>query len=98
MRSGDATVAQVERQSIAINLRFETGMCAERLQLRTKQEDTAHPSVIQRFFAQTVATEVENALLAVPKAKGKHAVHTSKGSLHIPAVEARQQHFGIRVT
>ena len=94
---GDVAVADQQAEGVAIDLRAEVRMRAERLQLRAEEEATSAPAVVERLLADPVPGEDERLVAGVPEGEGEHAVGAGEGVAHAPLADGLDQHLGVRV-
>ena len=72
-------------------------MSAKGFQLGGKEQGSAEPSVVERFFAHAVARQPEHPLTAVPGGDGEHAFQPRQRRLDAPAIEGRQDRLRVGV-
>ena len=88
---------QEECERISVHLAPPRRMRAQRLELGAEQKRRAHPAVIQRFFAQSIAGEMQHALVSIPHRERKHSVEALKRILDTPHLDRSEEHFGVAV-
>src|SRR4051812_13488332 len=71
-------------------------MGCQGLELGAEEKRIVHPSVIERFFADTIAAKIKSLLGTVPYCDSEHAVQPWQRRLDSPGVECVQHDLGVR--
>ena len=96
-RIGDVVVAQQGGERFAIHGGVEAGEWLDGFQFGGEHERFAHPAVVERFFTEAVAAEMQHAVLPVPHGEGKHAVEAFRGLDDAPLAKGREHDLGVRM-
>ena len=96
VRGGHAVVPEVQGESVPVELGGEGRVSSQGLELRTEEQDAAHPTVIERFLAEPVTGQVQPPLFSVPHGQGEHPVAAHQRLVHPPALHGAHEDLGVR--
>src|SRR6185369_17571514 len=82
-------------QGLEIERWLHRRMGQQHLRLRCKQQRVIEDAPVQRLFAETVTSDEQTAVAAVPQSKREHAVEFANHAIAVLLVKVRQ-HFRVR--
>ena len=94
---GDVVEAEEGGEGGAVDGGGEAGEAIEAFQFGAEDEGVADPAIVEGFFAEAVAAEVQDALLFVPEGEGEHAVEALGGGVDAPLDEGGEHDLGVGV-